>query len=273
MKWIILAAAAASLPTQVGKARAEPSPAPPAPASSRAWQVNWGEQFCTLVRMPDAGTPYYTAIRTVPGSNSVEISLSPRGAEELPRGVTSITLSPVGTVFDVRAREESRGARRVLAIQSLTDDFWDALARAGELQLKAGGAVRMRIALADAGAGVRALHQCTAAVAREWGIDEGALRALSRQPATTNHFGLTADDYPAGAQRSNIEGRVVVRVTVSAAGRATACAVVSSSGNASIDAITCRMTLWRAHFTPGLDAAGRPVAVTSTTAVTWLLPG
>lgn len=67
-------------------------------------------------------------------------------------------------------------------------------------------------------------------------------------------------DYPASALRAGTEGRVSVLLTVSPAGRATGCEVVSTSGDSALDAATCRLALRNGRFEPGRGTDGSKVA-------------
>lgn len=67
-------------------------------------------------------------------------------------------------------------------------------------------------------------------------------------------------DYPAAALRGGVEGRVSVLLSVSPAGRATGCEVVATSGDAGLDAATCRLALRNGRFEPARDAAGAQTA-------------
>lgn len=66
-------------------------------------------------------------------------------------------------------------------------------------------------------------------------------------------------DYPRDASRARIGGEVEVRFTIEATGRVSGCRVSQSSGDASLDATTCRLIEERFRFKPATDAAGRPV--------------
>ena len=68
------------------------------------------------------------------------------------------------------------------------------------------------------------------------------------------------DDYPRSAARAGIGGTVWVRYTVTVQGRAQDCRVTRSSGNAELDAVTCRLVTKRFRYRPGTDAAGRFVS-------------
>lgn len=67
-------------------------------------------------------------------------------------------------------------------------------------------------------------------------------------------------DYPRAASQARIGGTVIVRFTVDRDGRPGGCRVMRSSGNADLDAATCRLIERRFRYRPALDAEGRPVA-------------
>lgn len=80
-------------------------------------------------------------------------------------------------------------------------------------------------------------------------------------------------DYPDAALRARQQGRVAVRLGVSAEGRVTDCTVTASSRSAVLDASTCRILFSRVRFEPARDAQGIAVAGTFETFVDWSLPG
>ena len=71
--------------------------------------------------------------------------------------------------------------------------------------------------------------------------------------------GLDDDDYPRAALAAGIGGTVGLRFVVGIKGRVTDCMVTRSSGNADLDATTCRLIKQRLRYRPTLDAQGRPV--------------
>jgi TonB family protein len=243
---------------------------PPAPAP--VWQVDWGDYFCTLIRLQSEDIPFATAMRTVPGSFTASLRLVRLGDESLPRRVSSIAVQPSGQSWDVTASSEVlRNGMPVLALSSLPDTFWDALAGATELQLRDGTQVRRSIPLTRPAAAVRGLRRCVSDALREWGVDEAGLRALQRRPETSNAYGLTPGDYPSSALRTGRSGRVLVRIAVNADGRATDCAVAATSDDPALDRTTCDVVLRRARFTPALDASGAATAATVVNVVTWMV--
>lgn len=71
---------------------------------------------------------------------------------------------------------------------------------------------------------------------------------------------IRARDYPVAERRARIEEVVTVRFTVTPDGRATACRTMRSSGNAALDATTCRLIEQRFRYAPARDAGGVPRA-------------
>jgi TonB family protein len=117
-------------------------------------------------------------------------------------------------------------------------------------------------------AGSGNLLQCLREVAKE---DRGSGKPEA-VAAVIERAALSADDYPAAALRAEEQGRVGVRLTVSAHGLPSACTVTESSGSAILDRTTCLLFERRARFTPARDAAGETTEGSFSTAVMWQLP-
>ena len=233
------------------------------------WQVDWGEQFCSLIRLPDRSIPFALALRLAPGNGSLDMVLLRRGSARLPAGLTAVALTEPRASFEIQVGVHDSDQ---LQFNSPTDGFWDVITAAGELQLKQRTGARYRIPLADARGALQALRRCESEVMREWGIDEAQWRSLRRRPESGNLLGLRFSDYPEQALAGGTSGRVMVRVAVSAEGRPTECVPVATSGAAALDARTCQVIMARARFRPALGAAGQPVAARSIFKVTWLTP-
>jgi len=83
---------------------------------------------------------------------------------------------------------------------------------------------------------------------------------------------FSADDYPAGALRSEAEGTARFRLTIGPDGRVAECSITGSSGNSSLDQATCRILRSRARYTPARGSDGNPTTGTDQGSVTWRLP-
>ena len=78
-------------------------------------------------------------------------------------------------------------------------------------------------------------------------------------PPRLIHGKLKDSDYPKAAGAAGIGGTVAVEYEVETDGRVGECTVTESSGNAALDATTCRLIQQRFRFKPSRDESGRPV--------------
>lgn len=67
-------------------------------------------------------------------------------------------------------------------------------------------------------------------------------------------------DYPRGASRAKIGGTVEVRFTIQPNGHVSQCRITRSTGDASLDATTCRLIEERFRFKPATDDRGNAIA-------------
>ncbi|QYJ06923.1 energy transducer TonB [Qipengyuania flava] len=67
---------------------------------------------------------------------------------------------------------------------------------------------------------------------------------------------------PPGGRQARIGKSVIVRLSVSAAGRVTGCSVYRASPFPETDAVVCRLAYEQIRFEPARDRAGNPVAAT-----------
>lgn len=248
--------------------------ASPATAQPRGpvmtWNVDWGDQFCSLMRMSSDASVPIVGIRTVPGTRSSTIRiLRPRNGG-LPEGTNRIVLMPSEHSFEVSGELENlRNGQRVLDLSRLPEVFWEALAGANELQMRRGDRVLGRFTLTNSAAAVRALRRCVSDAMREWGIDEAAFARIERLPRSGNQYGLDSVDFPPAALARNAYGRMLIRLTVSLEGRATECRVVATSGDELLDRAGCPSILRFGSFTPAIDVDGRNISATYIAAVLW----
>lgn len=82
---------------------------------------------------------------------------------------------------------------------------------------------------------------------------------------------MTNKDYPKSASRAKEGGTVATRFTVGADGRAHNCRITASSGNADIDATTCRLIEQRFRYEPARNRAGEAISDVAGWKQTWWL--
>jgi protein TonB len=83
---------------------------------------------------------------------------------------------------------------------------------------------------------------------------------------------LSTDDYPRAPLVDGVEGVAAYRLIVGTSGRVSACEVTRSTGNAQLDAATCKFIERRARFEPATDESGAKVVGSFTGTVKWEIP-
>ena len=84
---------------------------------------------------------------------------------------------------------------------------------------------------------------------------------------------LSDSDYPGDVGEAGLQGTVSVKFLVWTDGRVRRCEVTGSSGNATLDATTCRLIQQRFRYRPSLDAQGRPVPAWLIENHQWVIEG
>lgn len=138
-----------------------------------------------------------------------------------------------------------------------------------------------QLSLKGSSRGIEALRACAAKVARKRPVDPfddggappagGTDQTRSVQPLTSPMAWVTNDDYPFAARSARAQGTVKVRLDVDATGRVSNCAVITSSGNATLDDTTCALVVRRARFSPAVGADGQPASSSFETSMAWSL--
>lgn len=79
---------------------------------------------------------------------------------------------------------------------------------------------------------------------------------------------MSDDDYPEASKRAEEQGTTRVSYTVGTDGKATACAVLASSGSTRLDETACKLVERRFRFTPA-TREGKPVTEIKQQAIKW----
>ena len=83
---------------------------------------------------------------------------------------------------------------------------------------------------------------------------------------------LSPDDYPRAPLVDGVEGVAAFRLIVGTNGRVSACELTRSTGNAQLDAVTCKLIERRARFEPATNETGAKVVGSYTGSVKWEIP-
>jgi TonB family protein len=267
--------AAALLPLiLVAAAQPAPAPAPPQqPAAALRWVADWGERRCTLARTAANATPVI-ALRLLPGGSHVELIFPnrppPPGAAA---GARAALVFSDGSRSDVRLGWRRPGEAAQLSVLA-QPALLDRLARSAAVKLVHRGDTLADVPLPRAGAAIAALRRCADSALAEWGVDPAAQAALQRRPqhVLNGVSWITSADYPRAALQRSSSGEVIVRLGINSYGRVTQCAVAVSSGDADLDATSCRLFVSRGRYEPALDHLGQPTDASTIEAVIWTLP-
>ena len=278
-----LSLASAGIPAAAQPPAAPPPAAPPAPQQQQqrvSWEVDWGEQYCTLARVGLGADSVTFGIRTIPGSDWLDIVMISEAWRSFPvsqGGSATVRLLPSGRTFvtELTGTAVRANGNRAIILRSLTREVADALRDSERLQVEQRGRVVIDLPIPPARTAARALQQCIDDVLRQWGVDPVALAALRTRP--NNRSGnnwFRPNDYPTGAAERGTSGTVVTRLRVDARGRVEDCDVVGRSGEESLDRVTCQVVMRRGRFdTPAIGADGQPVPISMIFVVSWYVSG
>ena len=84
---------------------------------------------------------------------------------------------------------------------------------------------------------------------------------------------LTNDDYPARALQLREQGSVRLGLTIDAKGKPIRCIATSNDKLPNLQALSCRLIMNRATFSPALDQNGAPVLGLLSQRINWAIPG
>ena len=256
---------------------AQEPPRPPAqPAAPGGWEVNWGDQHCMLIRNSGGTGARAFVLRRVPGSDRsdlITVDPSPQIASPPSRREISIRLTPSGEVLEgwvIRAGRLDSG--NMVMEMNGGDDLLERFAESTAIEVAAGERSYFRMSYPLPTAALTALRECEDDALRGWGIDSALIAGVRTRPRQTNRNLITSDDYPEDAIRAHEEGVSLVRLIIDTDGRAEECAMVASSGSATLDRQSCALAQSRGRFRPARGAAGQAVRSVYVLRVVWNLP-
>jgi len=203
------------------------------------WNVNWGEQYCSVIHHPRSDTDLTVVLRVLPRSVNIDVlftraswTADHRGPDELRVSVNGSAAETSGPLRTLRYTRPDQAP--LLGTRILRQDVDRALS-GSRLSLTA----RNRpVAIIDPPASDRvrtALKDCEDAKVRAWGFDPNL------PPAFPINLGNVFDsgDYPAQALREARQGTLRFLLVARADGTAAECRVLTSSGHADLDQATC----------------------------------
>jgi hypothetical protein len=240
------------------------------------WNVDYGERRCALLRQVRGEHDVTLSLRIIPGNESPELHFVDPARTRRPfSGVllTDISFTSAGESLRGRGSYTQLGGQGpwVLEVNELPPQFLDRFAEASSISIRTGSRHLAEMAIPNAGAAIRALRQCNDALLRNWGVDPDLRASLQRQPEIIGHWSdlFGSADYPQDVLERHVSGMATVRITIGTDGRVSDCTLLVTSGNATLDRVTCGVLRERARLRPGLDRNGQPIAVTMIQSVGW----
>jgi len=257
---LLLAASLSAL--QMGSASA-------AQSAPETWGVDWGTQYCALTRTSE--TSPTLVIRNIPGTGIVDVGVVAEDSQinGLAIGGRSVVvLAPSAERFGAftATRRGGRPGHSMLVLKDLEPRFLDQLDQSTEMRIMRGERTGLSVSLPKKA--VQAFRGCRDGTLKEWGVDSKAAAALREQPKSPGLL-VESRDYPPAAADAGISGLVVVRLSVTAEGKVSDCAVVGTSGDSELDNAACRLWLRRGNYKPAIGPDGKRTATQVISTLDW----
>jgi TonB family protein len=249
---------------------------PPAPLPAKqAWVINYAETFCSAGKIYGEGTQRVDLyLRPAPGGDVLQFYILRDGrylpAEHVPVsiGFAGRTIKGTALVYGGKA-----GAKRAILVNLERDSVGD-LPKARTIAFH-GADIDYAFAVPDLDKVIAALATCNEDLREHWNMTEAGKAAIKTpgRPITRMRDIISYEDYPSQAVREEDTGTAAVLLLVDETGKVADCLLKKTSGNASLDAMTCIAFIKRARFKPALDAAGKPMKTTFYQSVSWRIQG
>ncbi|MBV9930495.1 MAG: energy transducer TonB [Alphaproteobacteria bacterium] len=238
----------------------------------KAWIVDYAETFCTAVReYGDADAPLELVLRPSPNDSLLQLFVIRKSANATAEHVP-VTVAFAGRTVKATALVYSveKSGRKVV-LTSLAPGDAAEIGRTGAIGLKGGRGIDWTFAVPGIDKAMAALAACNADLRAHWNMDAGRSAAIKTdaKPLAPLARWISSSDYPAQALRELDTGRSRVFLLIDEQGKVRDCLLEETSGNASLDAMTCIALRERGKFHPALDASGKPVRSVYGQAISW----
>jgi len=263
----------AALLAAAGLAAAPPAPEAPPRAPTKGWVVDYADTFCSASReYGDAQNPLLFVLRPSPTGELLQLFvIRPShyvSAEHIP-----VTLDYAGRTEKTTALVygSHKTSRRFLLV-NLGGEAATAVAKAKTVAIRSKDG-DFAFAVPGMPQAMAALETCNADLRALWNIsdEKRASIAVPAKPAASLASWVGPEDYPAQALREDVGGSSKVLLFVNEQGKVADCLLVETSGNASLDAMTCIAMRDRGKFQPALDGAGKPMRSVYRQKISWRL--
>lgn len=245
---------------------------PPAPPAAERWQVDGGNDLCTLIRTvaaPQAGTLF---LQTIPGTDVYNFAVSSKSfslhSTDVPFPV-SILLHDADARFDKKATStqlENDGGT-LMRIQGLDAGFVDAFAHSTSVSFERSTGPIGPFAYRSAGQATKVFSACVDQYLTDWGADPaqfqpGGKKAVpAKKPESWFSPRQRGDLMRFLDRRAKGPTELTLRLAIAADGSVSACQDIDQKhGHADIEKAACGMLQSQPLFEPARDPAGKAVA-------------
>ena len=260
----------------------------PAPATtvaplkpSGAWQVDYGENECRLIREFGTGEDkIWLRIARGPSLDKYDIMIGGTSLVLSKREVTmTINALPDGASVSTKATpyiaQIDGKANNIYRSFDVYQAFFDGLTNTQVLSFKSGKTLDLTLQTNGIKKALVSLATChDNLLTTVFKLDLPLLRSYQSLPEPNKDLAwwVTTDDYPREALTNNWTGQVQFIVTVDDKGKPADCNVVISSGYPVLDQTACQFIMKRGSFTPAKDANGKAVTAPWIKGVNWQIP-
>jgi TonB family protein len=242
---------------------------------TQKWVVEFADSECLMSRQ--FGTekdPLILAIRKYPMNNDSSLFILRGSKDKAYRsGKAVLEFRPgqpkVEVSYDAYGLA-TKDLRRVSI--DLTEEQFEAMEQAGRLGIAIPGEVEGAFQLSSLQQVLKLGDRCAVELGEAWGFSAQEQARIRTPPKGDALKVISSGDYPDDAIRNDEQGSVLARLIIEPSGKAADCVVLQSSGSTSLDQTTCRIGMWRGHFSPAIDIDGKPVRGLVTIRLRWVIP-
>ncbi len=231
----------------------------PATPPAAVWQLGWQESHCTISRDDSNGVTL--SLWMLPGDPDPHLYLvGPSKLLPQPVDKAIVQLLPSGETFNAVGYVRSARDPVVVKVLHLWHKFPGAFAQSSEVRVAARGK-QITVAVPGSAEALAALRECIDQRLPAWAVDPKAYDALQVPPTEIENYEfMLPDDYPPALLEAGWIGDVILRLNIDATGKVTDCAVLVSSGQKSVDDVSCLRSMQRGRYNPAIGADGKPTA-------------
>jgi hypothetical protein len=251
-------------------AAAQPSSQPAVPAK---WLVHDASDRCVATHEYKVdGHDWIVGIEPRPTSDETSLLLlAPVGASDLRQA--NVRVGGIGIATSRISLDVNDPSGRHLYRVPLTSAELAGLSSNGSIQIQDVGRT-VNIPVANVGQVHQYLDSCVQTLLENWGLPADKQATVASFPAIDRQ----PTDYVSSQERNTVRIRpgmnadATVVLQVQSNGAANDCVVIHSTGDAAVDARTCKIFVERARYRPARDRSGQPIRAPLLASLSWGRP-